>query len=391
MKYFFILGNNPSVSVAEIASLLDLKEARMLAPDFLLLNIKEEINAQMMMSKLGGVVKLGVIRAEVDGQQLIPRVKEIALAKKQMSPEGKFNFGFSDYGEGNFNKKDLGIKLKNSFKEQDISSRFVVSRDKTLSSVVVTQNKLVKRGIEMVLVKDQGRTLIGETLAVQDFKDFSKRDYGRPARDDHSGMLPPKLAQMMINMAQIDRPTDLILDPFCGSGTILTEAMVMGHKNIFGIDISLEAIDNTKKNIGWIKKKYEINDCKIQLKAKTVTKLSQFIKTESVDYIITEPYLGPQRGKIEFDSVIKELESLYSDALEEFHKVLKNNGRVVMIWPIFYGSKFIKPDYSGFRIVKALPDKLLGKYGIKDSPRGAVIWNRDRQKVFREIIVLEKE
>ena len=57
---------------------------------------------------------------------------------------------------------------------------------------------------------------LGQTLVVQPFKVLSKRDFGRPARDDHSGMLPPKLAQIMINLARRndDISTKTILDPF---------------------------------------------------------------------------------------------------------------------------------------------------------------------------------
>ncbi len=391
MKYFFVLGNNPSVSIAELSAVLDLKEAKILAPDFLLWPSSDDINVENMMKRLGGVIKIGVVRKESNNNQLINDIQEIAFDKKKGSPEGKFNFGFSDYGQGLFNKKDLGIKLKNAFKEKDISSRFVISKEKTLSSVVITQNKLIKRGIEIVLVKEGEKILMGETLAVQDFKDFSKRDYGRPARDDHSGMLPPKLAQMMINMAQIHSSDSHILDPFCGSGTVLTEALIMGYRNLFGADISLEAIDNTKKNINWIKKKYEIEHCSVHLKTKNVLNLSKFVKVDSVDYIITEPYLGPQRGQIDFEMVIKELENLYTDALKEFKQVLKKGGRVVMIWPLFYGSKSINPDYTGFKIEASFSDHLTNSGIIKKTKRGTVVWSRDNQKVFREIVILEKE
>jgi len=67
---------------------------------------------------------------------------------------------------------------------------------------VVEQNKLIESGIEFCLIVDKNRVFLGKTLVVQPFKDLSKRDFGRPARDDHSGMIPPKLAQMMINLAR---------------------------------------------------------------------------------------------------------------------------------------------------------------------------------------------
>ena len=93
---------------------------------------------------------------------------------------------------------------------------------------------------------------------MQPFKDLSRLDFGRPARDDFSGMLPPKLAQIMINLAQVQNPEALIIDPFCGSGTILSEALLMGYKDLLGSDISPKAIADTYKNISWIKDLYKI-------------------------------------------------------------------------------------------------------------------------------------
>lgn len=187
----------------------------------------------------------------------------------------------------------------------------------------MTQNKLITRGIEFVLAKEGNKILIGETLAVQPFKDLSRRDFGRPARDDFSGMLPPKLAQIMINLAQVQNPEALIIDPFCGSGTILSEALLMGYKDLLGSDISPKAIADTYKNISWIKDLYKIKDAKVKVVVKNVTDLSKFIKAESVEAVICEPFLGPQRGLINFKVVISNLEELYSQAIQEFRAILK--------------------------------------------------------------------
>ena len=35
---------------------------------------------------------------------------------------------------------------------------------------------------------------------MQDFEQWGARDYGRPSRDAVRGMLPPKLARMMVNL-----------------------------------------------------------------------------------------------------------------------------------------------------------------------------------------------
>ena len=397
MKYFFVLGNNPALSIAELNTVVDLKEAKLLAPDFLITAGDTEINPHSLIARLGGVIKIGIIRKELSASvkqlELALQVCQIAHTKQGATPEGKFNFGFSDYGLHQFNKQDLGIKLKNYFKTKNISSRFVVSREKNLSSVIVEQNKLLKRGIEIVLAKNDSHVYLGETLAVQPFKDLSRRDYGRPARDDKSGMLPPKLAQAMINLAQIKNNDDLILDPFCGSGTILSEAMLLGFKNICGLDISLQAIENTKKNINWTKELYQLTDIKMKFLVKSVLYLNQFIKNNSTAAIITEPYLGPQRGRIDFIEVIKELEELYSQALQQFAQTLRPGGRVVMVWPVFYGDKPISPKINeSLKKVKLLPDAFIDNIEIRKflNARGNIVYGRSGQKVFREIIILEK-
>ena len=393
MKYFFILGTNTTLSVAELAAVLDLKNTKLLASDFLVWETTNEINAETLIKRLGGIIKIGEIKEEVfDGNEknIFPAATRLASVKKYQCQEGKFNFGFSDYGKYQFNKKDLGLKLKKYFSDEKISSRFVISHEKNLSSVVVTQNKLITRGIELVLIKDNNKILIGETLSVQPFKDLSRRDYGRPARDDESGMLPPKLAQIMINLAQEKNLDELIIDPFCGSGTMLSEAMLLGYKNLLGSDISLKAIDDTHKNISWIRELYAIKDLKIKILVKNVVVLSKFIKADSVGAVITEPFLGPQRGLIEFKKVSQNIEQLYSLAIKEFRIVLKKGGRVVMIWPLFYGERPISPSYDGFKIINMIPAELRQNEFIKRNDRETIIYGRPGQRVYREIVVLEK-
>jgi len=393
MKYFFVLGTNCALSVAELQAVLGLDKAELVAEDFLLWETDREINPEKLMARLGGVIKIGLIRKELNkttDEQLLNSIIAVAYSKKQQSKEGKFNFGFSDYGERKFNKKALGLALKKYFSDQKISSRFVVSQEKTLSSVVVVQNKLLTRGLEIILVEHTGGVLIGETLAVQPFKDLSRRDYGRPARDDFSGMLPPKLAQIMINLAQVSDPEALIIDPFCGSGTILSEALLAGHKNLFGSDISLKAIEDTRKNLSWIKELYKVENAHTKLLVKNVIHLSKFVKSGSVAAVITEPYLGPQRGNVNFPAIIKELESLYTTALQEFYQVLQPGGRVVMVWPVFSKQAPLNPDYAKFKTVNLLPNHLKDNKFIKTTPRGTIIYGRAGQKVFREIVVLEK-
>lgn len=395
MQYFFILGNNPTLSVAEIFSVFNLekeneiKSANLIpeAKNVLIIKINEKINCSEIIKKLGGIIKIGEIIFEENNnnqKKILEKIKTILNPK-----DGKFKFGISYYGREKINIKPLAMEIKKYLKEKKISCRWVIGREKTLSSVIVKQNKLDTKGSEIILISNNNKILIGKTLTVQPFKELSFRDYGRPARDDYSGMLPPKLAQIMINLS-CAKYDSLILDPFCGSGTILTEAMLMDYKNIIGSDISKKAIENTLKNIEWIKEKFNLPNINLKLYNQNVLKLTKFIQPKSIDAIITEPYLGPQRGKYDINKIIKELEKLYSESLEKFQEILKLNGKIVMALPVFKEKNYINPNLHNFKIIHTIPKKFQENKIINITNRNTIVYGRPGQKVWREIIVLKK-
>ncbi|MCK4554054.1 RsmD family RNA methyltransferase [Candidatus Parcubacteria bacterium] len=417
MQYFFILGTNPTLSIAELSAVFNLRNVtkdtkcpsllrrsgyegrvgHLVSNNVFLLETDKNINAQQLIKKIGGVIKIGKIAAKADAQNKEKILEEI---KKLLKPKnGKFKFGISCYNGKKINIKPLAMEIKKYLSEKGFSSRWVTSKEPTLSSVVIGQNKLTSKGAEIVLIKDNNKIFISQTLAVQPFKELSFRDYGRPARDDRSGMLPPKLAQIMINLALPPSPYqgevrgEVILDPFCGSGTILTEAMLMGFKNLIGADISKKAISNTNENINWIKKHYDLTPNTYNLYNKSATELSKFIKPKFIDAIITEPYLGPPRGKFDIKKTVHELKQLYTKSLTEFKKVLKHNGRVVMIWPIFrvtHKVERITPNLGGFKIINPIPKNLQSNKAIQLTDRNTIVYGRPGQKVWREIVILRQ-
>lgn len=391
MTYFFILGNNPALSLAELSAVLPCQDGQLVNQELFVWETDNEIVPDRLIKQLGGIIKIGVFTKVIINKNDLTEAMLAICNNISKDIPGKFNFGLSNYGQSNLPLEPIGLTLKKKLKENNISSRLVTSRTKNLSSVVVEQNKLIGKGVEIVLASDGGKTLVGRTLAVQDFKNLSKRDFGRPARDDRSGMLPPKLAQIMINLAEIQNDNGLVLDPFCGSGTILQEALLMGFTNIAGTDLSTKAIADSKENIDWLKEKYELKGYKTNIFLKNVVKLSESFKPESVEAIVCEPYLGPQRGWDDMKLVKKELEDLYTQALREFSKILKPHGRVVMIWPMFFGNKQINPDYYKFEMKCALPESWRALPNIKLTSRNTIVYGRAGQKVFREIVVLEKK
>ncbi len=386
MKHFFILGSHPALSLAELYVRLPLREVTLI-DEACIAEAGELDEANRLISSLGGTVKIGTIVSTVKSSTELLAAGERILA--EIPKDGKFNFGISVYGKTNLKTLPLGLELKKSLRLKDISCRFVTSKEKTLSSVVVEQNKLTRGGVELVLIANGKDIHVGVTGAVQPFKDLSHRDYGRPARDDRSGMLPPKLAQILINFCATGRD-DLILDPFCGSGTVLTEAMLMGFTKIAGTDISAKAIADSEKNITWIAEQYGVM-VKPEVQVADVRKLSDTFKDSNVAAIATETYLGPQRGAFDIKKTSQELSLLYSEALTQFYRVLKPGGRVAVVLPAFgRGSQrqLLPLDFGKFKIVPPLPAQYMSMSGV--TPRNTLLYGRSDQNVWREIMILQK-
>jgi tRNA G10 N-methylase Trm11 len=100
--------------------------------------------------------------------------------------------------------------------------------------------------------------------------------------------------------------------------------------------------------------------------------------------------LGPQRGKIEAKAVKSELDKLYSEALRELYKVLKPKAKIVMIWPMFFPEKkplYLDPNIKGY---KKISYKYLADLNLLNK-RYNLFYGRPGQRLWREVIVLEKE
>lgn len=116
----------------------------------------------------------------------------------------------------------------------------------------------------------------GWTETVQDVDAWAKRDVKKPARDRQKGMLQPKVARMMLNLALGDTPASeaVVLDPFVGTGTILIEAAELGFQYVFGADFSDQAIIQANMNLSWWQKQTS-NTFHYELVRKEVSHLSK--------------------------------------------------------------------------------------------------------------------
>ena len=383
-RHWFILGRESLIAAAEIDAVLDLEKYDYSTQ---ILKVDASCEPKILINRLGGTIKIAEEIADNAGEK---EIKEKIFSELR-KVEGKINFGLSFYNTQIILKeiKDLGLEIKKTLKNEGRSVRYVENKELTLSSVAVEKNGLTLRGREFLIEKKDNRYSIAKTEAVQPFEQFSARDFGRPGRDDLSGMLPPKLAMILINLAQTP-PDSMLLDPFCGSGTILSEALLLEYKNLIGSDNSQKAVDDTKVNIDWVAKQFHQELPSNKIFKSEVLELSKKLLTDSIDAIVTEPYLGkPLRGqetKHELLSQANQLKDLYLRAFQQFHKILKPKGKVVFIIPRFkHTNEWITIDCKNE----------IEKIGFKALPffenQLRLVYARPNQRVAREIWRFEKK
>jgi len=202
-------------------------------------------------------------------------------------------------------------------------------------------NALASAGIltkssEYLVTEHLSMPKVLKAVAAQNLDHWTDKDYGRPMVDPHSGMLPPKIARMMVNLSlSVSPKNDLIVyDPFCGSGTILVEALDLGC-SVFGSDISQKAAHNSGVNTEWFLNKYGRPGTSLIIQ-KDVHHVSVNDFPAAADAIVFEGYLGPPNlDPLNVDNIVKGLEKMYRGVFKNLLPFLKPSGTLVCALPEF--------------------------------------------------------
>lgn len=328
----FILGREPALSVAELEAAVDGSVVWCSAEAALVESSSPQ--SPTILKRLGGSIKHVEVLEQVQGMTA-NRLDWLTtgLVYKLLGTEGR-DLGASIYSvsagvRAQVNRRLLAVKKQAAAEDRAI--RIVTSKEPHLSAVTVQRQGLLRRGAEMVIVVNDNTWLIGKTIAVQDYQSYGLRDFGRPAADAKSGMLPPKVAQMMLNIARV-QPDDVLLDPFCGSGTVLQEAVLLGVRRVIGSDNSQYAVRDSQKNLRWLLQEYPDLHTDIEITLGDARSISA-----RPTVIVTEPFLGKPLHGNETIPTLKdravELRLLYLAAMTNWYSLLPVGGRVVMIWP----------------------------------------------------------
>lgn len=132
------------------------------------------------------------------------------------------------------------------------------------------------------------------------------------------------LAYAMLRCANV-QPGQLVVDPFCGGGTILLEAMEMTEQSVqcIGMDVSGKSARGARENV-------KAENCPpgaCEIHCTDARAMRKHLKDESVDAIVTNLPWGVMTGS----KNVNDLQSLYEIFLRTAWYVLKDKGRIVML------------------------------------------------------------
>jgi tRNA G10 N-methylase Trm11 len=403
MQSLVILGRQPALGLAELESLYGADVLHPAEPSAALLDV---VPSEVDFDRLGGSLKLCKVLTTLDSTNwgdIEAYLLKSAPKHASFLPEGKLKLGISAYGLRVTTQRiqATGLSLKKVLKQSGRSVRLVPNSEPALNSASVLHNNLTgDLGWELVFLRSGGQTIVGQTVAEQDINSYTVRDRDRPMRDARVGMLPPKLAQIIINLT---RPTagSTVLDPFCGTGVLLQEALLMGF-GVYGSDLEPRMIEYSRANLdwllsrsSWLSKHMTDNKTTMYLNQQDATSF----KTEvPVAVVACETYLGKPITSPPPNDVLNQTAAdcnlIIKKFLQQIHPQLSRGSRLclaVPAWQVGHGHFKHLPFLTGGRSgLDQLRELGYNRISFEHARTEDLIYFRADQVVARELLVLEK-
>jgi len=368
MKYLFILGRNVELSKAEVFSYFEKVENKILSSELiqngLLIELENQIEEKEIDS-FGGVISIGKVITFGDKNEIIKKLENGML---YLGTENKLNYTLWEFSNESEFIKDY---LKKRFRKEKLKATF-----KHLNGSIKLQDgehiytpssKLIN---EEYFVFGDNEIYFGKIVQTCNYSVLEERDMNKPVRREALA-ISPRLAKIMINLSKV-KMKETLLDPFCGVGTFLSEALLQKIK-VIGVDKDKDAIAGARQNLEWFgfsKENYGL-----------INSDSTKVEINLVDAITTEPDLGKTLKKIPTKNKAKETISDFERLIVKIINNLKEkiSGRIVFTSPnIRIGKKRISPNIekileeTGYKLIYQIPEY------------------REKQIVGRMIYVLEK-
>ncbi|HIJ99913.1 TPA: methyltransferase domain-containing protein [archaeon] len=424
MKYLFALGKFPQISAYEIKSYflaggIEFKEIGEFLGEmpFAVYGIEHNLNAKKMIEELGGTIKIAKIVLEIETRKLLgPFTKQSekkgkAAARKIKAAKRntvELEFDISDLDKKYLGvrgaPKEIGISLYfysksaiektdweelNEFLETELKqiapTPSIVTPQMTKyseSSFIIPSESFARdyagENSELVIGIGKEKTYFGVVEGLYNI-DWEKKRGDEMLRPQHWKFgIRTRLGKTLINLARA-KQGDILLDPFCGIGVVLKEA-ILNDIHVIGRDLDGNAIKFAAANMEATLKSYRKN-VSYDIDQGDARKIN--LADNSVDAVATEPYLGKtlkQRPKQDFaNQIINELRPIYTGALKEIYRILKPEKFCAIISPLIT---------TGRGQVRVDVKKIANQIGFE--VKAPLVEGEHYQIVKREIYVLKK-
>jgi len=354
---FFILGRNPKLSRAEVLEFLKSRNIKhkeiLFEKNLLIIDTEEKFNIQ----EFGGIIWLGQINFEGESQEF-----EKYIGLNEIIPSDKFSYAI-------FGNQDTQI-LKDKFKKEKKKATIKHGR-KQIKFQDGEKHELPSADFYIFYHEYKDTIYFGIVTQSYDNTEIKNRDMNKPVRRE-SLAISPRLAKILINLSGA-KQNDLFLDPFCGVGGILQEALLK-KINVHGIDKDKSATEDAKINIKWLSSQYNIKNAH-----KIENNNSKDAPNLQFDAIATETPLGEVLRKKPNDNQAK--------------KIILDFERHII--PILRRLKIIKKPLA--KIAITLPtirtfhadaEKIAEKTGLKIYTN-PILESRPDQYISRDIMVFQ--
>ncbi len=414
-----VLGRQPPLGIAELESLYGAETVQPFGKHGCLVNLPAD---QMDFNRLGGSTRIGSVLTILDSTKWGDITKELELQTLRVADktDGKLSFGVSTFGVPIAAGKlaQSALKIKKAVKQTGHSVRMVPHKELSLGAAVVLNNKLHRGGLELLAIANGKQTIIARTDRIQDIDSYTARDRERPMRDAKVGMLPPKLAQIIINLSigqssgtrrwevgsgdkhrtdeaekanpQLQNPVPniRILDPFCGTGVLLQEATLMNY-DIHGTDLEPRMVQYTIANLEWLDKKYpEARDYRrVEIGDATTHTWND---PSAITNVAAETYLGQPLSRLpngeHLSKIMHEVNSLHHKFLRNLASQITPGTRICLAVPTWRGLR----EFLHLSALDYLDDLGYTRVRFEYADSQDLIYHRENQVVGRELLVLIK-
>lgn len=233
---------------------------------------------------------------------------------------------------------------------------------------LMAERVLSRDALDVLAFPYRGGYGVGPTAWVSDVASVRTRATAKPSPSPEVSM-SPRLARCLVNIAAV-APGQTLLDPFCGSGTILAEGLSKSLDCV-GVDSDPARLREARRNLGWARNRGGRGA--FTLKTGDARDLPSLLGSVKVDGVVTEPVLLPRLKARPSAAVAEELMGAagdtYARALSSMAEVLRPGGRIVIVVPVLQtmdgGEVSMDLDARGMGLAQLQPGPAPFRYPVR--------------------------